>query len=327
MDERKTPQAQENMDQANKDMNNATQTLKDALGGFMSSVGERQEAQRELNAAKRQDAAADAKEALDNAGKFVTDKAAEAWNGITDTADKIADGAKKGAAVAVSVPVVAATTAINAAKETGEKVANAAKEAGDKAADAAHGAWNNAWAGIEDVAQRAQGKTLDTPETIDGKQKVAKEAGKTIQASAEGAIKGKALPPVIKESDVEHNTPAATDKSAESTAKEPAKTETQTEPTMIQFDQDTPELTPAAKKQDRVEKAADEKAEAERLEALYQDALAGKYGNGDERKKALGDDYDAIQARINEHFSQKASTELLSDLETPSAEASVEMQT
>lgn len=137
---------------------------------------------------------------------------------------------------------------------------SAAKEAGEKAADAAHGTWNNAWAGIEDVAQKVQGKTLDMPETIDDKQEVAKATGKTIQASAEGAIKGKALPPVIKESNVEHDTPTATDKSAESTAKEPAKAETQTEPTMVQFDQDTPELTPAAKKQDRVEKAADKKS-------------------------------------------------------------------
>lgn len=315
MNERKTPQAQENMDQTNKDVNNAAQTLKDALGGFLSSVGEKQEAQRELNAAKRQDAAADAKQALDDAGKFVADKATEAWNGITDTADKITDGIKKGATTAVGFTVGVGTMAVSAAKEAGEK-----------AADAAHGAWNNAWAGVEDVAQKAQGKTLDMPETIDGKQEVAKAAGKTIQASAEGAIKGKALPPVVKESNIEHDTLTATDKSAESTAKEHAKAETQTEPTMVQFDQDVPELTPAAKKQDRVEKAADEKAEAERLDALYQDALAGKYGNGDERKKALGDDYDAVQARINEHFSQKANTELLSDLETPSAEASVEMQ-
>lgn len=317
MNERKTPQAQENMDQANKDVNNAAQTLKDALGGFMSSVGERQEAQRELNAAKRQDAAADAKEALDNAGKFVTDKATEAWNGITDTAGKITDGIKKGATAAVGITV-----------GTGAIAVNTAKEAGEKAADAAHGAWNNAWAGVEDVAQRAQGKTLDTPEIINGKQKVTKEATEgAIQASTAGIInKGKTLFPVVKDSGTEHDTPTATDKSAESTAKEPAKAETQTETTMVQFDQDTPELTPAAKKQDRVEKAADEKAEAERLDTLYQDTLAGKYGNGDERKKALGDDYDAIQARINEHFSQKANTELLSDLETPSAEASVEMQ-
>mgnify|MGYP002517635716 CR=1 FL=1 len=316
MNERKTPQAQENMDQANKDVNNAAQTLKDAFGGFISSVGDNLEAQRELNAAKRQDAAADAKEALDNAGKFVADKATEAWNGITDTADKIADGVKKGATTAVGITVGAGAMAVNAAKEAGEK-----------AADAAHGAWNNAWAGIEDVAQRAQGKTLDTPETINGKQKVTKEATESaIQASTAGIInKGKTLFPVVKDSGIEHDTPTATDKSAESTAKEPAKAETQTEPTMVQFDQDTPELTPAAKKQDRVEKAADEKAEAERLETLYQDALAGKYGNGDERKKALGDDYDAIQARINEHYNQIANAEF-ADIETPSAEASVEMQ-
>lgn len=316
MNERKTPQAQENMDQANKDVNNAAQTLKDAFGGFMSSVRDNLEAQRELNAAKRQDAAADAKEVLDNAGKFVADKATEAWNGITDTADKIADGTKKGATTAVGITVGASAMAVSAAKEAGEK-----------AADAAHGAWNNAWAGVEDVAQRAQGKTLDTPETINGKQKVTKEAAISgIQASTAGLInKGKTLFPVVKDSETKHDTPTATDKSAESTAKEPAKAETQTEPTMVQFDQDAPELTPDAKKQDRVEKAADEKAEAERLETLYQDTLAGKYDNGDERKKALGDDYDAIQARINEHYNQIANAEF-ADIEIPSAEASVEMQ-
>lgn len=287
MNERKTTQAQENMDQANKDVNNAAQTLKDAFGGFVSSIGDNIKAQNELNAAKRQDAEADAKQALDNAGKFVADKATEVWNGITDTADKIADGAKKVATAAVDVPAVATTMAINAAKETG-----------DKAADAVHGAWNNAWAGIEDVAQRAQGKTLDTPETINGKQKVAREAtASAIQASTAGIIsKGKTLFPVVKDSGKEHDT-----------------------------DQDTPELTPAAKKQDRVEKAADEKAEAERLDALYQDALAGKYGNGDERKEALGDDYDVIQARINEHYNQIANAEF-ADIEQPSTEASVEMQ-
>lgn len=74
-----------------------------------------------------------------------------------------------------------------------------------------------------------------------------------------------------------------------------------------------------------MEKAADEKAEAERLDALYQDALAGKYGNGDERKEALGDDYDVIQARINEHYNQIANAEF-ADIEQPSTEASVEMQ-
>lgn len=323
MNERKTPQAQENMDQANKDVNNAAQTLKEALGGFVASVGDNLEAQRELNKAKYQDAAADTKEALDNAGKFVADKATDAWNGITNTANNIADGAKKGATVAVG----GAAMAIIAAKETGEKVANAAKEVGDKAADTMHGAWNNAWASVEDVAQRAQGKTLETPKTINGKQKVAREAtASAIQASTAGIIsKSKTLFPVVKDSGTEHDTPTATDKSAESTAKEPAKAETQTEPTMVQFDQDTPELTPAAKKQDRVEKAADEKAEAERLDALYQDALAGKYGNGDERKEALGDDYDVIQARINEHYNQIANAEF-ADIEQPSTEASVEMQ-
>ena len=322
MNERKTPQAQENMDQANKDVNSAAKNLMNAAGELFSSIGDNFAAQRELNAAKMQDAAASAKETLDNAGKFVSDKVTSTWNGITSMADNIADNARKQATMAAGVALGGAAMAANAVKETGEK-----------AADALHGTWNNGWAFVENVAEKAQGKTetelVSTKDSsVDTIRKKMLDNG--LLKKGDGLLdKGSGLVSKIS-GETEHDAPKTAEKSTENesknTEKEPAKTETQTEPVMIQFDQDMPELTPAAKKQNRVEKAAAEKAEAERLDALYKDTLAGKYGNGEERKKALGDDYDVIQGRINEHYTQKANTELITDIETPSTEASVELQ-
>ena len=54
----------------------------------------------------------------------------------------------------------------------------------------------------------------------------------------------------------------------------------------------------------------DEQAEAERLDGLFKDVLSGKFGSGDERKEALGADYDVIQSRINDYYTQKAQSEL-----------------
>lgn len=39
------------------------------------------------------------------------------------------------------------------------------------------------------------------------------------------------------------------------------------------------------------------------IDALVQDMLAGKYGNGDARKATLGSLYAAVQARVNEILS------------------------
>ena len=47
----------------------------------------------------------------------------------------------------------------------------------------------------------------------------------------------------------------------------------------------------------KVEKSAD--AERERINKLADEVLQGKYGNGSERKKRLGSDYEAVQAEVN----------------------------
>lgn len=43
------------------------------------------------------------------------------------------------------------------------------------------------------------------------------------------------------------------------------------------------------------------------IDALARDVIAGKYGTGADRKKALGKNYDAVQARVNEILSGKSS--------------------
>lgn len=47
----------------------------------------------------------------------------------------------------------------------------------------------------------------------------------------------------------------------------------------------------------KVEKSAE--AERERINKLADEVLQGKYGNGSERKKRLGLDYEAVQAEVN----------------------------
>ena len=47
----------------------------------------------------------------------------------------------------------------------------------------------------------------------------------------------------------------------------------------------------------KVEKSAE--AERKRINKLAYEVLQGKYGNGSERKKRLGSDYDAVQAEVN----------------------------
>lgn len=42
------------------------------------------------------------------------------------------------------------------------------------------------------------------------------------------------------------------------------------------------------------------------IDKMARDVLAGKYGNGDARKKALGSNYDAVQKRVNEILGGKA---------------------
>ena len=47
----------------------------------------------------------------------------------------------------------------------------------------------------------------------------------------------------------------------------------------------------------KVEKSAD--AERKRINKLADEVLHGKYGNGSERKKRLGSDYESVQAEVN----------------------------
>lgn len=44
------------------------------------------------------------------------------------------------------------------------------------------------------------------------------------------------------------------------------------------------------------------------IETLARDVIAGKYGNGEDRKRALGDKYSAVQKRVNEILSGSSSS-------------------
>ena len=50
------------------------------------------------------------------------------------------------------------------------------------------------------------------------------------------------------------------------------------------------------------------------IEALAQAVIAGQYGTGDDRKAALGANYDAVQARVNELMAQSQPTADIDDL-------------
>lgn len=41
------------------------------------------------------------------------------------------------------------------------------------------------------------------------------------------------------------------------------------------------------------------------VDAAAMDVIRGRYGNGEDRKKALGDDYEMIQRRVNEIYKEK----------------------
>jgi N-acetylmuramoyl-L-alanine amidase len=41
------------------------------------------------------------------------------------------------------------------------------------------------------------------------------------------------------------------------------------------------------------------------IEEIAKEVIRGKYGNGKERKEALGSDYNAVQAEVNMIISQK----------------------
>lgn len=74
-----------------------------------------------------------------------------------------------------------------------------------------------------------------------------------------------------------------------------------------------------------LEKASEHAKEKMRINRLFKDTLDGKFGDGEERKKALGDDYEVIQNRINDYYAKKAQSELnIDDITTPTCESATE---
>lgn len=74
-----------------------------------------------------------------------------------------------------------------------------------------------------------------------------------------------------------------------------------------------------------LEKASEHAKEKMRINRLFKDALDGKFGDGEERKKALGDDYEVIQNRINDYYAKKAQSELnIDDITAPTCESATE---
>ena len=51
------------------------------------------------------------------------------------------------------------------------------------------------------------------------------------------------------------------------------------------------------------------------VDAAARDVIAGKYGNGDQRRTALGSHYDEVQARVNQMLGAAASTSVNIDAE------------
>lgn len=209
---------------------------------------------------------------LHDAGTYVADKAEDAYNGAVNAAQNAGNY--------VAEKAESTWTGItNTAMATGEYFSDKMNDAKDYV----NNKRNEFWADVETMAQQAQGKTLEAPAAATAVTAGAEitKAGTEISETAKAGIsKAKAMP--------DHKTATATEKSDTETALE-NKDKEHTE-------------TPANEK--------DERAEAERLDGLFKDTISGKFGNGDERKEALGADYDVIQSRINDYYAQKAQSEL-----------------
>lgn len=209
---------------------------------------------------------------LHDAGTYVADKAEDAYNGAVNAAQNAGNY--------VAEKAESTWTGItNTAMATGEYFSDKMNDAKDYV----NNKRNEFWADVETMAQQAQGKTLEAPAAATAVTAGAEitKAGTEISETAKAGIsKAKAMP--------DHKTATATEKSDTETALE-NKDKEHTE-------------TPANEK--------DEQAEAERLDGLFKDTISGKFGNGDERKEALGADYDVIQSRINDYYTQKARSEL-----------------
>jgi hypothetical protein len=66
--------------------------------------------------------------------------------------------------------------------------------------------------------------------------------------------------------------------------------------------------------------------EYNRVHALADDVMKGEYGNGDDRKEALGRDYDAVQDVINEQMSAQRGAQADAELGTADIEASASVE-
>lgn len=210
---------------------------------------------------------------LHDAGTYVADKAEDAYNGAVNAAQNAGNY--------VAEKAESAWTGItNTAMATGEYFSDKTKDM----MDYANNKRNEFWADVETMAQQAQGKTLEAPiaaTAVTAGAEIAKAGTEISETAKAGISKAKTMP--------DHKTATAAEKSDAETAQLENKDKEHTE-------------TPANEK--------DEQAEAERLDGLFKDALSGKFGNGDERKEALGADYEAIQSRINDYYAQKAQSEL-----------------
>ena len=276
MSDYQTKEAAQKSAKALQNENNAGKELLDSFAKYAKSVYENGKANVGLAGAvlhdagtyvadKAEDAYNGAVNAAQNAGNYVAEKAESTWNNITNTA-----------------------------MSTGEYVSDKMNDAKDYA----NNKRNEFWAGVEAMAQQAQGKTLETPaaavtneaeiaktntETDTTEHKTTTNAEKSeAETTQEDFLNGKDLPDQMPSSErqkvLDQRRTALENKDKEHTE------------------------TPTSEK--------DEQAEAERLDGLFKDALSGKLGDGDERKEALGADYDTIQSRINDYYAQKAQSEL-----------------
>ena len=199
---------------------------------------------------------------------------------LHDAGTYVADKAENAYNGAVNTAQNAKNYVTGKAESTWNNIANAATATGkyfsdkmDDAKDYANNKRNEFWADVEVMAQQAQGKTLKAPvaaTAVTNGAEITKAGTEMNETEKADVAKAKTMP--------DHNTTTAAEKS------------------------DTETEKPVNEK--------DEQAEAERLDGLFKDALSGKLGDGNERKEALGDDYDVIQSRINDYYAQKAQSEL-----------------
>lgn len=252
---------------------------------------------------------------LHDAGTYVTDKAEDVYNGAVNAAQNAGNYVAEKAESAW-------TSITDTAMAAGEYVSGKVNDVKDYANDK----HNEFWANVETMAQQAQGKTLEasTDTTVTAGAETAKTDTKVGEIAKAGTSKAKSMP--------DHKTTTATEKSEAETSQED-----------FLNGKDLPDQMPSNERQKVLEqrRAAlenknkehtetpasekDEQAETERLDGLFKDTLSGKFGNGADRKEALGSDYEAIQSRINDYYAQKAQSELgTEDMTTATPEMSTE---